>query len=123
LGRTLNGAIAKSSLRPSLEQDFSIETRALLSASQLRRVPPAGQAARRFKPPSAIAVSFLSVSFSSSSVCWSKETQSLWPSCPDTGRKFYDLNKDPVISPYTGKVVPVEVATTRRATAALSGAR
>jgi uncharacterized protein (TIGR02300 family) len=28
--------------------------------------------------------------------------------CPDTGRKFYDLNKDPVISPYTGKVVPVE---------------
>jgi uncharacterized protein (TIGR02300 family) len=33
--------------------------------------------------------------------------------CPDTGRKFYDLNKEPVISPYTGKVVPVEVATTR----------
>ena len=33
--------------------------------------------------------------------------------CPDTGRKFYDLNKDPVISPYTGKVVPVEMATTR----------
>ena len=28
--------------------------------------------------------------------------------CPETGRKFYDLNKDPVISPYTGKVVPVE---------------
>jgi uncharacterized protein (TIGR02300 family) len=33
--------------------------------------------------------------------------------CPETGRKFYDLNKDPVISPYTGKVVPVEVATSR----------
>jgi uncharacterized protein (TIGR02300 family) len=33
--------------------------------------------------------------------------------CPDTGRKFYDLNKEPAISPYTGKVVPVEVATTR----------
>src|SRR6266540_2098241 len=30
--------------------------------------------------------------------------------CPDTGRKFYDLNKDPVISPYTGKVVPIETA-------------
>jgi len=28
--------------------------------------------------------------------------------CPETGRKFYDLNKDPVISSYTGKVVPVE---------------
>ena len=26
--------------------------------------------------------------------------------CPVTGRKFYDLNKDPVISPYTGEVVP-----------------
>jgi uncharacterized protein (TIGR02300 family) len=33
--------------------------------------------------------------------------------CPETGRKFYDLNKDPVISPYTGKVVPVEVVTSR----------
>ena len=27
--------------------------------------------------------------------------------CPDTGRKFYDLNKNPVISPYTGKIVPI----------------
>jgi uncharacterized protein (TIGR02300 family) len=33
--------------------------------------------------------------------------------CPDTGRKFYDLNKDPVISPYTGKIVPVEAPVTR----------
>jgi uncharacterized protein (TIGR02300 family) len=33
--------------------------------------------------------------------------------CPDTGRKFYDLNKDPVISPYTGKVVPVETPVAR----------
>jgi len=33
--------------------------------------------------------------------------------CPDTGRKFYDLNKNPVISPYTGKVVPITVAPTR----------
>ena len=33
--------------------------------------------------------------------------------CPDTGRKFYDLNKDPVVSPYTGKVVPVEVTSAR----------
>ncbi|MGZ3411902.1 MAG: TIGR02300 family protein [Xanthobacteraceae bacterium] len=33
--------------------------------------------------------------------------------CPTTGRKFYDLNKDPVISPYTGEVVPIIVATTR----------
>jgi uncharacterized protein (TIGR02300 family) len=33
--------------------------------------------------------------------------------CPETGRKFYDLNKNPVISPYTGKVVPVETPTSR----------
>jgi uncharacterized protein (TIGR02300 family) len=33
--------------------------------------------------------------------------------CPDTGRKFYDLNKDPVISPYTGKIVPVETPMAR----------
>ncbi|HWW49207.1 MAG TPA: TIGR02300 family protein [Xanthobacteraceae bacterium] len=26
--------------------------------------------------------------------------------CPTTGKKFYDLNKTPVISPYTGEVVP-----------------
>ena len=30
--------------------------------------------------------------------------------CPVTGRKFYDLNKDPVISPYTGEIVPIAVA-------------
>jgi uncharacterized protein (TIGR02300 family) len=34
--------------------------------------------------------------------------------CPETGRKFYDLNKDPVISPYTGKIVPVEPLTRAR---------
>ena len=33
--------------------------------------------------------------------------------CPETGRKFYDLNKTPVISPYTGKVVPIAVAPVR----------
>jgi uncharacterized protein (TIGR02300 family) len=27
--------------------------------------------------------------------------------CPVTGKKFYDLNKNPVISPYTGEVVPI----------------
>jgi|SRR5215471_7096645 len=45
--------------------------------------------------------------------------------CPTTGKKFYDLNKNPVISPYTGEVVPIApIVTTRsrsdvaRATAA-----
>lgn len=26
--------------------------------------------------------------------------------CPVTGRKFYDLNRDPVVSPYTGQSYP-----------------
>ncbi len=37
--------------------------------------------------------------------------------CPDTGRKFYDLNKTPVISPYTGKVVPIVAPAPPRARA------
>jgi uncharacterized protein (TIGR02300 family) len=35
--------------------------------------------------------------------------------CPTTGKKFYDLNKNPVISPYTGEVVPIAPVTTTRA--------
>ena len=35
--------------------------------------------------------------------------------CPDTGRKFYDLNKTPVVSPYTGKIVPIAAAPVSRA--------
>ena len=27
--------------------------------------------------------------------------------CPESGRKFYDLNKDPIVSPYTGKTYPI----------------
>jgi uncharacterized protein (TIGR02300 family) len=49
--------------------------------------------------------------------------------CPTTGKKFYDLNKNPVISPYTGEVVPIApVVATRsrgesaRATAAAAEA-
>jgi len=34
--------------------------------------------------------------------------------CPDTGRKFYDLNKTPVVSPYTGKIVPIAAAPVSR---------
>ena len=31
--------------------------------------------------------------------------------CPTTGKRFYDLNANPIISPYTGEVV--EIDTTR----------
>jgi uncharacterized protein (TIGR02300 family) len=34
--------------------------------------------------------------------------------CPVTGRKFYDLNKNPVVSPYTGEVVPIAPLPTSR---------
>lgn len=33
--------------------------------------------------------------------------------CPETGKRFYDLNKTPVISPYTGNVVTIDMAKTR----------
>jgi uncharacterized protein (TIGR02300 family) len=35
--------------------------------------------------------------------------------CPTTGKKFYDLNKNPVISPYTGEVVSIAPVTPARA--------
>lgn len=28
--------------------------------------------------------------------------------CPTTGKRFYDLNKDPIVSPYTGEVVVLD---------------
>ena len=33
--------------------------------------------------------------------------------CPTTGKRFYDLNKNPIISPYTGEVVELATGTTR----------
>ena len=30
--------------------------------------------------------------------------------CPTTGKRFYDLNRSPVVSPYTGEVVEVETS-------------
>ncbi len=34
--------------------------------------------------------------------------------CPTTGKRFYDLNKDPVVSPYTGEVVNLETGKATR---------
>jgi len=28
--------------------------------------------------------------------------------CPTTGKRFYDLNRDPIVSPYTGDVVELD---------------
>lgn len=33
--------------------------------------------------------------------------------CPTTGKRFYDLNKDPIISPYTGEIVELETSKSR----------
>ncbi len=33
--------------------------------------------------------------------------------CPETGKRFYDLNATPIISPYTGKEVTVDTSKTR----------
>ncbi|TNC52448.1 TIGR02300 family protein [Rubellimicrobium rubrum] len=33
--------------------------------------------------------------------------------CPTTGKRFYDLNRTPIVSPYTGQVVSIEVGRSR----------
>lgn len=33
--------------------------------------------------------------------------------CPTTGKRFYDLNKDPIVSPYTGEAVELDVSKNR----------
>ncbi|MVO15282.1 TIGR02300 family protein [Parasedimentitalea huanghaiensis] len=33
--------------------------------------------------------------------------------CPTTGKRFYDLNKSPIISPYTGEVVELATGKSR----------
>ncbi len=34
--------------------------------------------------------------------------------CPTTGRRFYDLNKKPIVSPYTGETVTLDANTRTR---------
>ena len=43
--------------------------------------------------------------------------------CPNCGAKFYDLGKTPVISPYTGEVVPIAPIPASRARAEPAAAR
>lgn len=33
--------------------------------------------------------------------------------CPTSGKRFYDLNKDPIVSPYTGEVLEVDASKSR----------
>jgi len=41
--------------------------------------------------------------------------------CPTTGKRFYDLNKSPIVSPYTGEIVDIEIS--RRKTTTSVAAR
>ncbi len=40
--------------------------------------------------------------------------------CPTTGKRFYDLNRTPVISPYTGEIVDIESARRKAVAAVIS---
>lgn len=40
--------------------------------------------------------------------------------CPTTGKRFYDLNRTPVVSPYTGEVVDIESARRKAVAAVIS---
>ena len=37
--------------------------------------------------------------------------------CPTTGKRFYDLNKNPIVSPYTGEAVQLDKGKSRSITA------
>jgi uncharacterized protein (TIGR02300 family) len=40
--------------------------------------------------------------------------------CPTTGKRFYDLNRTPVVSPYTGEVVDIESVRRKLAAAVIA---
>jgi uncharacterized protein (TIGR02300 family) len=40
--------------------------------------------------------------------------------CPTTGKRFYDLNRSPIVSPYTGEVVDIESARRKMAAAVIA---
>ena len=40
--------------------------------------------------------------------------------CPTTGKRFYDLNRSPIVSPYTGEVVDIESVRRKMAAAVIS---
>ena len=33
--------------------------------------------------------------------------------CPTSGKRFFDLNKNPIVSPYTGEIVEIDNSKTR----------
>ncbi|MCY4301306.1 MAG: TIGR02300 family protein [Aestuariivita sp.] len=43
----------------------------------------------------------------------SKEEWGVKRLCPETGKRFYDLNRDPIVSPYTNKIVEIDTPKSR----------
>lgn len=42
--------------------------------------------------------------------------------CPTTGKRFYDLNRSPIVSPYSGEVVDIESARRKMAASVIARA-
>ena len=40
--------------------------------------------------------------------------------CPESGKRFYDLNKDPIVSPYTGTEYPLSFFTDDKSKASMA---
>ncbi|WP_028028527.1 TIGR02300 family protein [Gemmobacter nectariphilus] len=40
--------------------------------------------------------------------------------CPTTGKRFYDLNRTPIVSPYTGEIVDIEIVRRKAAGAIIA---
>ncbi len=40
--------------------------------------------------------------------------------CPTTGKRFYDLNRSPIVSPFTGEVVDIESARRKMAASVIA---
>ena len=40
--------------------------------------------------------------------------------CPTTGKRFYDLNRSPIVSPYSGEVVDIEIARRKMAASVIA---
>lgn len=40
--------------------------------------------------------------------------------CPTTGKRFYDLNRSPIVSPYTGEIVDIETARRKMAASVIA---
>ncbi len=43
--------------------------------------------------------------------------------CPTTGKRFYDLNRSPIVSPFTGEVIEIDIPGRKSGSATSEAAR